>query len=153
MPDKRMNGVPKGRQVISGPIGTRMPRDRLMYIELKTGHQDNGPAWIGRVKFSKSGHTVYFNGRALKRSGGQGVEGNHYDVETGEEYWVSGVKKAGSDRHSVGSGKIKIDVRVLEEYLAIVGRDQLDTSRFEVCTDIVDTDVEQFHQMENKRLL
>jgi hypothetical protein len=31
-----------------------------MYIELKTGYQDNGPAWIGRVKFSKTGQTIYF---------------------------------------------------------------------------------------------
>jgi len=28
-----------------------------MYIELKTGYQDNGPAWIGRVEFSQSGRT------------------------------------------------------------------------------------------------
>lgn len=129
-----------------------MARERLMYIELKTGYQDNGPAWIARVTFSKRGQTVYFNGRALKRSGGQSTQGNHFDLETGEEFWVSGVKKDGTDRHWAGSGKIKIDVRVLEEYLAVVGRDQLDTSRFEVCTDIVDTDVDQLHEIENKRL-
>ena len=41
----------------------------LKYIELKTGYNDNGPAWIGRVKVSKSGCTLYFNGRALKREG------------------------------------------------------------------------------------
>lgn len=123
-----------------------------MYIELKTRYQDNGPAWIGRAKFSKSGHTVYFNGKALKRSSGQSMQGNHFDMETGEEYWVSGVKKDGSDRHWSGSGKIKIDDRVVDEYLAIVGQKQLDTSRFEICTDIVDTDVERFHQIENKHL-
>ena len=27
----------------------------LKYIELKTGYNDDGPAWIGRVKASKSG--------------------------------------------------------------------------------------------------
>lgn len=26
----------------------------LMYIELKTGYSDDGPAWIGYVKTSKS---------------------------------------------------------------------------------------------------
>ena len=123
-----------------------------MYIELKSGFQDNGPAWIGMVKFSKTGRTLYFNGRALKRSGGQGIQGNHYDLETREEYWVSGVKKDGADRHWAGSGKIKIDARVVEEYLGIVERDQLDILRFEVCADIVDTDIEQFHEIENKRL-
>jgi len=33
----------------------------ILYIELKTGYSDNGPAWIGRVRYSKSGRTIYFN--------------------------------------------------------------------------------------------
>ena len=33
----------------------------LMYIELKTGYSDGGPAWIGYVKTSKSKKTIYFN--------------------------------------------------------------------------------------------
>ena len=33
----------------------------LMYIELKTGYSDDGPAWIGYVKTSKSKKTIYFN--------------------------------------------------------------------------------------------
>ena len=28
--------------------------NNLMYIELKTGYSDDGPAWIGYVKTSKS---------------------------------------------------------------------------------------------------
>ena len=32
----------------------------LMYIELKTGYSDDGPAWIGYVKTSKTKKT-YFN--------------------------------------------------------------------------------------------
>jgi hypothetical protein len=39
----------------------------LRYIELKSGHADNGPAWIGYVKYSQTGRTVYFNGRGLLR--------------------------------------------------------------------------------------
>jgi hypothetical protein len=35
-------------------------KDRIMYVELKSGFSDDGPAWIGKVKFSKSGQTVYF---------------------------------------------------------------------------------------------
>lgn len=123
-----------------------------MYIELKTGYQDNGPAWIGRATFSKSGQTVYFNGKALKRMGGGGVEGNHCDSETDDEYWVSGVKKDGTDRHWAGSGKIMIDARVVDEYLALVGKDKLNMSRFELCTDIVETQIERFHEEENKPL-
>ena len=86
----------------------------LMYIELKSGHQDNGPAWIGRAKLSKSGRTVYFNGRAFKRAVRGGIQGNHFDFETGEEYWLSGVKKDGTDRHWAGTGKIKIDAAVVD---------------------------------------
>ena len=33
----------------------------IKYIELKTGYADNGPAWIGNVKESKTGKTIYFN--------------------------------------------------------------------------------------------
>lgn len=29
------------------------------YIELKSGYNDDGPAWIGYVEFSKSGRTTY----------------------------------------------------------------------------------------------
>lgn len=95
---------------------------------------------------------MYFNGRALKRSGGTASYSNHFDVETGEEYWVSGVKKDGSDRHWAGSGKVKIERAAVDEYLAVVGRDQLDPSRFEVCDDIVETDIRHFHEIENQRL-
>jgi hypothetical protein len=70
----------------------------LRYIELKRGHSDDGPAWIAYVTQSKSGRTVYFNGRGLMKLKGQrrGASGGNYiDVETGESFWVSGVKKAG----------------------------------------------------------
>jgi hypothetical protein len=68
----------------------------LRYIELKTGYADDGPAWIGFVQLSKSGRTVYFNGKAFKRS--QGISANHRDLESGDEYWISGIKKGMSLR-------------------------------------------------------
>ncbi|WP_219909591.1 hypothetical protein [Flavobacterium magnum] len=41
-------------------------KSKVMYIENKTeGH--HGPAWIGKVEFSKSGQTVYFDNKALKK--------------------------------------------------------------------------------------
>ena len=43
----------------------------LRYVELKSGYADNGPAWIGYVTPSKSGRTLYFNGRALRKFKGQ----------------------------------------------------------------------------------
>jgi hypothetical protein len=66
-----------------------------MYVELKSGYHDNGPAWIGRVAFSKTGRTIYYRGKSLRRIPGGGIFANHRDIETGEEYWVSGVKKNG----------------------------------------------------------
>ncbi len=102
----------------------------LRYIELKTGYRDDGPAWIGRVKISKTGKTIYFNDHAFQRSNG-GV-GNHVDIETGYQYWISGIKKDGTDRHWAGSGRIIIDKKVISEYLSLTGQSQLDKSKFEV---------------------
>ena len=92
---------------------------RVMYVELKIG--DSGPAWIGWVKFSKTGTTVYYRGKELRRVRGGGVSGNHVDVDTGDEYWVSGVKKNGQDRHWAGSGAVVIDDDAADEYRRIIG--------------------------------
>lgn len=122
-------------------------QSKLMYVELKSGYADNGPAWIGIVKFSKSLRTLYFNDRAFKKV--NGFSFNHYDVETGERYWISGVKKNGEDRHWAGSGKIMIDGKVVSEYLEITGQDTLDHRKFEV-VDIPDEyPVERIHEIEN----
>ena len=44
-------------------------KTRIMYIELKTGYEDDGPARIGRVRFSKSGKTIYYRGKKVWGSG------------------------------------------------------------------------------------
>ena len=106
-----------------------MIRD-LMYIELKTGHHDDGPAWIGYVVASKSGRTVYFNDHAFQRH--NGIQGNYIDVESGDEYWLSGVKKRESNRHWAGRGKIMVDRRAVDALLAILGETELPKKRFEV---------------------
>ena len=100
----------------------------LKYIELKTGYSDNGSAWIGKVKLSRSGNTIYFNNHAFEKQ--NGISGNYRDVESGEEYWISGVKKNGEDRHWAGNGKIMIDAKVIPEYLKITGEKELDKTRF-----------------------
>jgi hypothetical protein len=92
--------------------------ERIMYVELKTGHSDNGPAWIGRVRFSKTGRTAYYRGLNLRRH--SGVAGNYIDVKTGDEYWISGVKRDGTDRHWAGSGPIQIDTEVRAAYLELL---------------------------------
>ena len=102
----------------------------MKYVELKSGYSDNGPAWITRVAFSKSGQTVYFNGHALFRC--NCGSGNHIDTETGEEYWVSGVKKVGTNRHPCGKGKIAVQRDVLEEFLAWTCKKTLDITLYEL---------------------
>lgn len=79
------------------------------------------PAWIGRVRFSKSGQSIYYRGRHLQRIKGGGIQGNYIDAKTGEEYWVSGIRKDGEDRHYTASGHVHIDEDVREEYSALLG--------------------------------
>lgn len=123
----------------------------LKYIELKSGYSDDGPAWIARVKQSKSGRTVYFNGRALKK-GLPGASGNYVDARTGEVFWVSGVKRDGSDRHRAGAGTVLVEAAAVDEYLTLVGRAELDRTRFMVTDAIIDTDPADFVDQENAPL-
>jgi hypothetical protein len=64
---------------------------------------------------------VYYRGKQLERIPGGGIAGNHVDTETGEEYWVSGVKRDGQDRHWAGSGNVEIDEDAADEYRRVVG--------------------------------
>lgn len=91
-------------------------KTRIMYIELKSNSNDRGPARIGRVRFSKSGSSVYYGQTRFETLKGGGVSGNYSNVDTGEEYWISGCKKNGQDRHWAGSGTVEIDDDVREEY-------------------------------------
>ena len=109
--------------------------ENILYIELKSGYSDDGPAWIGKVRYSKTGQTVYFNNKGFQRYAG--ISGNYIDVETGEEYWISGVKKNGEDRHWAGSGKVLIDRKIISKYLAITGQKCIDDRKFEI-VDIPD---------------
>jgi len=93
----------------------------IKYIELKTGHSDNGPAWIARVVMSRSGQTLYFSDKALRRGGSQLISGNYFDISNGDEYWVSGVKKRGGDRHGAGSGHVGIEASAVADYFEEVG--------------------------------
>src|SRR5205823_10851825 len=52
----------------------RVMKSRIMYIELKQAdHNDNGPARIGRVTFSKTGRTIYYKGKAFQSLKGSGI--------------------------------------------------------------------------------
>ena len=92
--------------------------EHIRYIELKSGYSDDGPAWIGRIKSSKTGRTVYFNGRIFRKKNGN--FGNHIDTETGGAYWISAPKKR--LRQTLGrTGKLSIDKKIVEAYLRYTG--------------------------------
>ena len=84
-----------------------------MYIECKVDGL-SGPARIGRVTFSQTGKTIYYRGKKFQSLGGQGFKSNYFDVDTGEEYWISGCKKRGRDH--LYDGPVEIDEEVRVEY-------------------------------------
>jgi hypothetical protein len=124
----------------------------IKYIELKSGFSDNGPAWIGLVSFSKSGKTIYFNGNAFQSLNGTGISGNFFDIESGEEYWISGVKKDMSDRHKFGGGKIFVEKRILNEYLQIVGKSELPKTDYELTEVDTEKPIERINELENEKV-
>lgn len=97
--------------------------DRIMFIQLKSGHNtDEGPSWITRLRFTKSWRTAHFRGRTLRRVTGTAFDNsaaNFYDVESGEEYWVSGPKRDRTDTR-YGHGKPIVEDDVRSEYEAFL---------------------------------
>ena len=79
------------------------------------------------------------------------MSGNYYDVETGEEYWISGIKKNNQDRHRAGRGRILIDASAIENYLLITGRGQL-PSNLDVTELAPSEPSAENHQRENQTL-
>ena len=88
-------------------------RTRIMYLEDKSDGL-SGPARSGRVTYSKTGRSLYYQGRLFQSLAGQGFKANYFEVETGAHYWISGCKKDGTD--ALYSTTIEIDEDVREEY-------------------------------------
>lgn len=97
------------------PKEFKKERSRIMYIEDKSGGLE-GDSRIGRVYFSKSGKTLYYKGRKFRSLKGNGFKSNFYDVENGDEFWISGPKKDRNDRLYGGNLGVEIDEDVLDEY-------------------------------------
>jgi hypothetical protein len=79
-------------------------KTRIMYIEDKSGGLE-GPARIGRVTFSKSGRSLTYGGRTFQSLGGSGFKANYVDVDTRDEFWISGPRKDGADRLYAGGAR------------------------------------------------
>ena len=80
--------------------------ERVMFVQLKTGYDiDKGPAWISRVRFTKSWQTAYWHGRTLRRWPGM------FDANC---YWVSGPHRDRADtRYSNVRPQVDDNVRDL----------------------------------------
>jgi len=98
------------------PDAFKSARSRIMYIEDKSEGL-NGPAWIGRVYFSKSGKSLYYQGKMFQSLKGSGFKANFFETETGGHYWISGPRKDQNDRLYGGFKDVSIDEDVQDEYL------------------------------------
>jgi len=94
---------------------------RIMYIENKS-YGLEGDARIGKVYFSKSGKSLYYKDKKFSSLKGQGYKANYYDVDTLEEYWISGVRKDENNRLYGGNRGVEIDEDIKEEYYKIIGK-------------------------------
>ncbi len=83
---------------------------RIMYVECGGGLASAGR--IGRVRVSKTGRTFHYAGVTLRSLNGSGYKTTHFDVATGEQYWVSGPRKDGNDPLYPGLVAIDDDARV-----------------------------------------
>lgn len=120
----------------------------VKYIEHKSSvHTDRDDAWIARVWPSNSGRTLYFNGMALKRC--SGFDCNHFDAVTGEEFWVSGVKKSGSNRHWAGGGTVFIERSLLDWYDNHVQHN--DFNGLTEIDDLPKPDIQELSRHENQK--
>ena len=98
-------------------------RSRIMYIESKAEGL-NGPARIGRVRFNRTGRTLYYGGRSFQSLKGSGFKANYRDTETGDKYWISGPRRDGLDRlYGKSALIVEIDDDVREEYWTEIRKD------------------------------
>jgi hypothetical protein len=90
-------------------------KSRIMYVERKA-EDITGAARIGRVSFSKSGKTLYFRRKTFQSLKGCGLTSDYYDIDSGDDYWISGCRRDGADRLYGERVPISIDEDVREEY-------------------------------------
>lgn len=103
------------------PKEFKLSRSRIMYIENKEGGTGlEGPARIGRVYFSKSGKSLYYQGRKFQSLKGSGYKANYFDVENGDHYWISGPRKDRNDGLYGGDNGAIIDDDVKDEYWKMI---------------------------------
>jgi hypothetical protein len=100
---------------VSSSVKQGKMKPRIMYIENKSDGE-SGPARIGLITFSKSGKSIYYQGKEFRSLKGSGLKSNYFEVESGDNYWISRPKKNGTDRLYSEKIPTEIDEDVREEY-------------------------------------
>ncbi|PCI59400.1 MAG: 1-deoxy-D-xylulose-5-phosphate synthase [Kordiimonadales bacterium] len=95
------------------PTKLKLARSRIMYLENKSDGLE-GPARIGRVFFSKSGNSLYYQNKMFQKIAG--FKANYEEVDSGDEYWISGPRKDQNDRLYGGNKDVQIDEDISSEY-------------------------------------
>jgi hypothetical protein len=90
------------------------PKTRIMYIEYKGNGGIVGDARIGRVTVKNDGKSLIYREQKFRTLRGKGSKSNYCDVQTLENYWISGCRKDGRD--ALYPNTIEIDDDVREEY-------------------------------------
>jgi len=110
---------------------SQITRHNILYIEKVTkGSNHDDEARIGKVSYSKTGQTIYYKDKKLQKIKGGGASSNYKDEATDQEYWVSGIKKEGSNRHRFGSGIVIVDKEAKSEFLKIKGENILNNKNY-----------------------
>ncbi len=56
-----------------------------------------------------------YRGETLKRVKDDGISGNHFGEETGQEYWGSGIKKCGANAHYLKRSPILVQATFMQD--------------------------------------
>ncbi len=86
---------------------------RVMWIESKLEGLA-GPASIGWVEVKEKGKRLEYKEHVFRSLRGQGNKTNYFDMETNEQYWISGCRRDGRD--ALYNTDVEIDDDALEEY-------------------------------------
>jgi hypothetical protein len=68
------------------------------------------------VTFSRTGATLHYGAKSFQSLKGSGFKANYFDVGTGEQYWISGPRRDGTNRLYKSNWPVEIDEDVREEY-------------------------------------
>ncbi len=80
-----------------------------------------------------------------------GISGNYFNLENGDEYWISGVKKDMTDRHKFGGGTILVEKRILNDYLKTISRTELPKAGYKLTEVDIEKPIKRINNLENAK--